>query len=130
LETKKKPKASCASLKPVGAAKRATASVSIDPTLHPSWQAKKQINSGVAILKSTGTKIVFDRDDDESIQPNPKPQVQAQVQDQSSKSKVLPFAGSVGLKRKGEEELHPSWQAKKRNSAAIQTSLGTKITFD
>jgi BUD22 len=90
--------------------------IAVDPTLHPSWQAKKANKVGIEAF--AGKKIVFG-DDSEPSKPMAMP-----AKPQIAKKAPAPV----------EENLHPSWEAKRKAKEAaaelLKNAKRTKITFD
>ncbi len=95
----------------------------IDPSLHPSWQAKKM--NSVAIVKPTGTKIVFESNEDQ-IQERPLKRIKSVKETNSDTTSLF----VTKEKNQDISQLHPSWRAKKMQSAGFVKPSGTKIVFD
>lgn len=86
--------------------------VEVDPSLHPSWIAKK--NQKTSMVEFAGKKIVFD---DESGDVNT----------------IVNFKSTTKLKSVPEvvdPTLHPSWIAKKNQKAGMVEFKGKKVVFD
>ncbi|KAJ3110016.1 hypothetical protein HK100_003175 [Physocladia obscura] len=89
----------------------------VNESLHPSWAAKKK--QSIAIGNSQGKKIVFGKDNDSEVGKS--------AFEKKNKKSAVGGGGSGAVEA---EKLHPSWAAKKKQSAAIGNSAGKKIVFE
>jgi len=83
----------------------------VESNLHPSWAAKKRVNTSIA--KFEGKKIKFGDQDSVS---SPKSNFSVPVIKPSNVSHT--------------EKLHPSWEAKQSQKSSIQAFQGKKVVFD
>ncbi|KAJ3004063.1 UNVERIFIED_CONTAM: hypothetical protein HDU68_005324, partial [Siphonaria sp. JEL0065] len=97
----------------------------VEENLHPSWAAKKAQKLQISAAPA-GKKITFG--DDASVPVvAPKP---ARIQKQPAAAKhTNPSPPPKKQPEPVDEKLHPSWAAKKKQSAAIGNSSGKKIVF-
>ncbi|KAI8618401.1 BUD22-domain-containing protein [Chytriomyces sp. MP71] len=120
--------------------------------LHPSWAAKKALSAKI-LSAPAGNKVVFGDDEDkptrksddkaaEKLHPSwaAKRKQSAAIDAAAGKKTVFgkkSDADDRAAFRKGKastlaeetEKLHPSWAAKKKQSAAIGGAQGTKVVF-
>eukprot|EP00092_Neocalanus_flemingeri_P033331 GFUD01036246.1.p1 GENE.GFUD01036246.1~~GFUD01036246.1.p1 ORF type:complete len:669 (+),score=242.58 GFUD01036246.1:55-2061(+) len=84
----------------------------VDSNLHPSWAAKKRVNTTIA--KFEGKKIKFG-DDGDTVK--------------SSRPAYVPPVAKPPSTAAPSEKLHPSWAAKQNQKSSIQAFQGKKVVF-
>ncbi|KAJ3074856.1 hypothetical protein HDU98_010036 [Podochytrium sp. JEL0797] len=93
---------------PAAAAKKAEAGAAGEESLHPSWAAKRAQKMQIAAVP-VGKKITFGEEEKGGV-----------AKKGADKKPAAPVV---------EENLHPSWAAKKKQSMAMGHSSGKKVVF-